>query len=197
MRDMTEPLDTYDDQGDYDWDDDEVEDRGPRPRILWGRVISLIVFMLIAFFIGRWSKPGGVSQEEFDAVVAEQEALQDENAELEQQVTDLNAMIENTEPGGEQTGDTGDTETGDETEGGEEVLTGEEYTVQSGDTLSRIVKRERGCLVVENAEGQSSSLVDNVIDADTQQPVDPNVPIAVGQVLIIPPIPPGYSCPGN
>lgn len=196
MRDMTEPLDTYDDQGDYDWDYDEVEDRGQRPKILWGRVISLVVFMLIAFFIGRWSKEGGVSQEDFQAAADQQAELQDQNEELSQQVADLETLIENTETGGNQTGgDTGGDAEGEGDTEGEEVLTGKEYTVQSGDTLSRIVKRERGCLEVENNDGESSSLVENVIDQSTQQPIDPDAPIAVGQVLIIPPIPPGYSCP--
>jgi nucleoid-associated protein YgaU len=196
MRDMTEPLDPYEDQGDYDWDYDEADDRGPRPKILWGRVISMVVFMLIAFLVGRVSKSGGVDQATYDAVVDEQQSLEEENTQLEQRVADLEAAVTNAET---DTGTDGeDTETDTGTDGGDgesDVAAGTAYTVESGDTLNAIVKKHYDCLTVENADGASADLVDGVLDAETQQPIDPNAAISVGQELILPPTPPGYDCP--
>lgn len=193
MRDMTEPLDTHDDQGDYDWDYDDADDRGPRPKILWGRVISLIVFMLIAFLIGRWSVPGGPSQEEFDDIRAENTRLQTQVAGLEQDVADLEAAVGNN--AGQEPEET-ETE-GEEGESpqAEDSIEPIEHEVQPGETLSGIVKQELKCTIAVSEEGDEINLVDTTADYNLDE--DPAfVPeeLAAGQTILIPPLPTGYSC---
>src|SRR5688572_16139543 len=119
MRDMTEPYETYDDQSDYDWDDyDAPEDRGPRPRVLWGRVISLVIFVLIGFFLGRLSvSDDGPTEEEFGALESEVTTLETQN----EQLTDDNRRLQEAVNNFETSGGNGNT-----TEEDPEETTGEE-----------------------------------------------------------------------
>lgn len=202
MRDMTEPLDTYDDQGDYDWDYEESEDRGPRPKVLWGRVISLVLFMLIAFLIGRWSV-GGVSEEDFTTVKDQNAQLEEDVAALEQENTELRALVDNQDaqdPGG--TGDDGEDEDpeGDDTGGDSEALEAKEYTVESGDTLSAIVKKHYGCTLPVDEEGNEVDLTEATIETNQASAeadgvtFDPAALVA-DQIILLPPKPTGYDCP--
>ena len=195
MRDMTEPLDTYEDQGDYDWDYDEVEDRGPRPKVLWGRVISLVVFMLIAFFIGRASKGGGVDQATYDAAVAENQELETQVTNLEQEADDLQALIDNSQTNNNNTGGNGGEDDESDPASADDTLDPKVHTVQSGETLSKIIKNEYGCIVAVSG-GNEVDLTENVTDTNTADDpdFDPAL-LAAGQDILLPPLPSGYSCP--
>ena len=164
MRDMTEPLDTYDDQGDYDWDYDDVEDHGPRPKILWGRVISLVVFMLIAFLIGRMSKSGGVDEAEFQAVVDSQQELEAQVADLEEENASLQALIDNQNNAGGGGNNEPEEEEPDPSSA-DDTLEPKVHTVQSGETLSKIIKDEYGCVVAVSG-GNEVDLTENVTDTN-------------------------------
>jgi hypothetical protein len=117
---MTDSLDPYEPQPSYDWDYDEQE---RRPKVLWGRVLALGAFLILAFLIGRWTAPAGISQEEFDEVKADLAAAQEEIEALEAQTS--------TEP----------TTSPSPTETPEETVEGENYTVKSGDTLRGIAEK--------------------------------------------------------
>jgi hypothetical protein len=194
MRDMTEPLDTYEDQGDYDWDYDDVEDRGPRPKVLWGRVISLVVFMLIAFLIGRMSKDGGVDEAEFQAVVDEQQALEDQVTTLQEENDSLQALIDNQNNAGGGGNNDPEEEESDPASA-DDTLEPKVHTVQPGETLSVIIKKEYGCVVAESG-GNEVDLTENVTDTNTADDpsFDPAL-LAAGQDILLPPLPSGYSCP--
>lgn len=195
MRDMTEPLDQYDDQSDYDWDYDPDDDRSPRPKVLWGRVISLVVFVLIAFLLGRMSK-GGPSEDEFKARGDQITDLQAQVDQLDRELTI--AENENDADAGTATeGDGGDDPEPQETSDPPEQLQLETYTVQPGDTLSGIVKREYTCTeaVSTTDPEDTSDLTAAVEDANLQQdPTFDAALLAAGQEILLPPIPPGYEC---
>jgi hypothetical protein len=190
MRDMTEPYETYDDQSDYDWDYDE--DRPPRPKILWGRVISLVVFMFLAFLLGQWMGSGGtVSEDEFTALQAENDQLQGEVDDLEADLADAQAALANQEPTDGTTGEEEDPGTNDPPE----ELEPRTYTVQQGDSLVAILTKKPptgyGCRIVTNEEGDEVDMVDNVVSANPG--LTPNS-LNAGQEITLPTIPEGYSC---
>jgi hypothetical protein len=192
MRDMTEPYETYDDQSDYDWDYDAPEDRGPRPRVLWGRVISLVVFVLIAFFLGRLSvSDDGITQNDLGALESENTTLETQNDELLQENRQLQTAIDNLETG--ETDTEGETEEDPGTEGEASEQPTETVVVQPGDALSAIVDDAYGCTIAVDAEGNETDLVDFV--ADAQEAGFERNRLAAGQDIIIPAIPEGYACP--
>ena len=49
MDERTESFQSYEPDS-YEWDYEEAHDRGPR--VLWGRIISLFLFLLLAFLVG-------------------------------------------------------------------------------------------------------------------------------------------------
>jgi hypothetical protein len=198
---MTEPFETYDEQTDYDWDYD-AEDRGPRPKILWGRVISLVIFVLIGFLIGRWSNSGGPSQAAFDDLTAENTRLETVNDDLQRDLTETEAALDNQQnSGGNNTGGADEPDTTDEEEGdgssAAEDLEPDVATVQSGDTLNEIIEAHYGCTTATSAEDESVNLTANVIDTNeaAEEDVDfqPNK-LAAGQDILLPPLPTGYEC---
>jgi cell division protein FtsB len=190
MRDMTEPYETYDDQADYDWDY-EAEDRPPRPRILWGRVISLVVFVLIAFFLGRMSvSDDAATDEEVRSLESEVTRLETENEQLDSDIADLEEALANND---------GSTDGGTEEDPGTNdpgaELEPRVYVVQPGDSLNAILAKDPpdgyGCTTVQNEEGDSVSLVDSVVTANPG--LAPNA-LNAGQEIILPDVPEGYSC---
>jgi hypothetical protein len=191
MRDMTEPYETYDDQADYDWDY-EAEDRPPRPKVLWGRVISLVVFVLIAFFLGRLSVgEDGAAQDTIDSLEADVSSLEVRNDDLTEEVADLEAALENAGTGTTGDGTAEDPGTNDPGAALEPTV----YTVQPGDSLNLILAKKPptgyGCTTVANEEGDQVSLLDSVRTANPG--LEPNA-LAAGQEIILPAIPEGYSC---
>lgn len=164
MDDRTETLDTYEPES-YEWDYEEAADRGPR--VLWGRIISLGILMLAAFFVGRWSAPEGASTIELQRANDRIEELETDVATLEQQLAaEERAAEAETEP-----------TTTPEAES-TPAAAGEErtYVVQSGDTLAGIAQKFYG----------DASLDDLIAEANGIE--DPES-LRPGDELIIPPEP--------
>ena len=133
---MGDRTQVYEDEGEpsYEWDD--TAPRGPR--IFWGRVLALAALLLIAFLLGRWTAPEGVSRAQFEAVREERDDLEAEVAEL--RAGDEGA--EQGEGGPAPTPTPGEDET---TEDGDEAPPGSKtYVVKRGDTLQTIAQKFYG-----------------------------------------------------
>lgn len=152
----TEPLESYEDDS-YDWDYDEEPRRGPR--ILWGRVLLLGAFLILAFLLGRATAGSGVPQERVDALRAQLAEMEDEIARLE--------AAQEAEPSPEPTTEP----TPDETA---PVSEGETYVVGRGDTLRGIAEDFYG----------NAALDDCIAEANG---IDEPEALSVGTELTIPP----------
>ncbi|MDQ3964727.1 MAG: LysM peptidoglycan-binding domain-containing protein [Actinomycetota bacterium] len=161
MDDRTETLETYEPDS-YEWDYEEAVDRPPR--VLWGRIITLGILMLGAFFFGRWTVPEGASTIELQQANDRIEELETDVATLEQQLAaETRAETEPTA--------SPDTETTPAASGEERT-----YIVESGDTLAGIAIEFYG----------DASLDDLIAEANgIKDPRD----LRPGQELIIPPEP--------
>lgn len=148
----------------YEWDYEEARDRGPR--VLWGRVVALGLFLILAFLFGRWTAPAPTLTAKLDDARAELEAADRKIASLEDQLAAQSAPEEETQP----TPTPADEQT--------PAASGKErtYIVKSGDTLAGIAVRFYG-----------DSTLDDVI-AEANDITDPTS-ITPGQKLIIPPKP--------
>ncbi|MGH2694537.1 MAG: LysM peptidoglycan-binding domain-containing protein [Actinomycetota bacterium] len=155
MPDRTESLDPYEPQPSYEWDYEDEPSR--RPKILWGRVLALGAFIVLAFLVGRWTAPEPVSQSEFDAVRADLADAREEIAQLQAQVeTTPTASPSPAQTPGETTGE------------------GETYLVRSGDTLRDIALEQYGDAALDDCIAEANDIPD-----PTELPV--------GETLIIPP----------
>ena len=156
MTDRTESLDPYEPQQSYDWDYEDEPSR--RPRILWGRVLALGAFLVLAFLFGRWTAPEAVSQGELDEVRADLQDAREEIATLEAQLAQ-----EEPPASPSPTGTPGDA-----------TVEGENYTVQRGDNLRGIALDFYGDAALDDCIAAA-----NDID-------DPSL-LTVGDTLVIPP----------
>ncbi len=161
----TESFTPYEPQtSSYDWDyGDEPPGGGggggggrDMPNVLWGRLIALGILALLAFFLGRWSAPNGISEERLAAARAdarEAEARADElEAALQTQATEQPTETPQPTPSvtvGDQTDDADDA-----------TFDGEVYTVQSGDTMVRIAQEFCG----DPSEGDLIAEFNNIAD---------------------------------
>lgn len=152
----TEPLDSYEDES-YDWDYDEEPQRGPK--ILWGRVLLLGIFLILAFLLGRATAGSGVPQERVDD-------LRTQIAEKDEEISRLQAAQE-TEPTPEVTTEPSPDET-------VAVPEGETYVVRRGDTLRGIAEDFY----------QNAALDDCIAEANG---IDDPEALSVGAELTIPP----------
>ena len=145
------------------------------PRVLWGRLAFFAVALLLAFILGRCTKSAGVPQADFNEARAQVVELTSENAVLNQQ---LEAAASGGEPeqgeGGaaEEPTEAAETEDGGETDG--EVEEGQTYTVQPGDTLTKIAQQFY----------DDPRKFDLIVDANN---IDSATGLRVGQELVIPP----------
>lgn len=155
---ITQPLDPYEPEPGYEWDYGDTGSTRPRPKVLWGRVVVLGVTLLIAFLLGRASAPEGADPEQV-------RALRSANAELEALVQELQ---EAPAPAPETAAPTTSPTTA--------AVEGRTYTVQPGDTLTRIAERFYGDPSLDDFLAEA-----NGIDDPTQ--------LSVGEELLIPPKP--------
>jgi nucleoid-associated protein YgaU len=163
MDDRTESFETYEPES-YEWDYEEARDRPPR--VLWGRILALIVLLAVAFWFGRSSAP------EVDITTELAEANEQlDNAESE--IRDLETQLA-ARPAAEATPEPTPDATEDASGGA--VAEGETYIVKSGDTLAAIALEFYG----------DSSLADVIMDAND---IDDAQSIRPGDELIIPPEP--------
>ncbi len=156
---MAETFDPYEDEGTYDYYEEEAPRR--RPRILWGRVAALAGVLIIAFWVGRASS-GGADAEELDRVRAQLASAQEEIDDLETRLA-----AEESEP---------EVVTPAPTETPEESIEAQTYIVRRGDTLRAIAIQFYG----------DPDLADLI--AEENGITDPTE-LSVGQELIIPPAP--------
>lgn len=161
MDDRTEALETYEPDS-YEWDYEEAADRGPR--VLWGRIILLGIFVVLAFLAGRSTAPKGASTIELQQANDRIEELEGDVATLEQQLA-AEQMAE-AEPTA-----TPDSEATPAAAGEERT-----YIVKSGDTLAGIAVKFYG----------DASLDDLIAEANGIE--DPQS-LRPGDELIIPPEP--------
>lgn len=173
---VTETFEPYRPDSSYDLEyDDEPQPGGPG-RVLWGRVAILGAALLIAFLIGRATGGGdGVPQSDYDEVVADKEALQDDVADLEQRL--ITAEQQATAPPATASPGTaagGEDEEATDPEG--ETEGGETYVVEAGDTLASIAADQYGDASLDDFLAEANGIT------------DPES-LAVGQELVIPPKP--------
>jgi nucleoid-associated protein YgaU len=148
----------------YEFEDDYA------PRVLWGRLAFFAVALLLAFFLGRCTKSAGVSQAEYNEAQQQVVDLTTQNTVLSQQLEAAGGG--EAEPGEGEDDATEEPDGEDETGG--EVGEGERYTVQSGDTLTRIAEQFYG----------DPRKFDLIVDANN---LDSATGLRVGQELVIPP----------
>jgi hypothetical protein len=122
----------------YEW---ENEEEGPRPTLLWTRIVALVAGLLLVFFLGRITAGGDDGADD-----SELATLRQENSQLEAQVSDLQADLDaaQSEPEPEATETPA---TGGEGEGeGEETNTEavDTYTVQAGQGFQQIAEDAMG-----------------------------------------------------
>jgi LysM repeat protein len=159
----TEPFEPYQPETSYDWDYADEPPKGGAPKILWGRVVAILVVLLAAFFLGRATGGSdGVPQSRFDE-------LQEDNDQLQQELQAALAQQENQQ--NESPAPTDETESPPPDPSKSEI-----YVVKPGDTLRGIAEEKYG----------DASLDDIIADANG---IDDPTQISVGQELIIPPKP--------
>jgi len=160
MDDRTESFESYEPES-YEWDYEEARDRPPR--VLWGRIVALILLLAAAFWFGRTTAPSDDQSEALAAANQRAEQAESEIEDLEARLADQNAAAEDPSPE-----PSPDTTT--------EATEGETYTVKSGDSLAAIALKFYG----------DSSLADLIAEANDIQDAQSIKP---GDKLIIPPEP--------
>ena len=119
----------------YEW---ENEDEGPRPTLLWTRIVALIAGLLLVFFLGRITAGGDDGADE-----AELTTLRQQNSQLEGQVSELEAELDAARSSPEPT-DTPTTGGEDEGEGDTTTEAVDTYTVQAGQGFQQIAEDSMG-----------------------------------------------------
>jgi hypothetical protein len=159
----TEPFEPYQPETSYDWDYEEEPPKPGAPKILWGRLVAILVVIVLAFLLGRATAGSdGVSQERYDALQEQRDQIQDAlDAALEQRAEQAEESPPPSEDSESPPPDNSDSEI---------------YVVQEGDTLRGIAEKFY----------DDASLDDVIADANG---IDDPTQISVGQELIIPPKP--------
>jgi nucleoid-associated protein YgaU len=171
---LMEPLEPYEPQtASYDWDPEE-EVAEEKSNVLWGRIAFFGASLLIAFVIGRMSAPDGAPASDLAAARTQVTELENENEELQTQLADAqDALAAASDPTAEESADPSTDTTTDTTTDEDPTFTGEEYTVQSGDSLNSIAEDFYG----DTVYGDYLAEVNNITDPST---------LSVGTTLIIP-----------
>lgn len=152
--------------------DHEAPSQLPEARVLWGRVATAVVVVLIAFGAGRCSADG-VPEDEVAALDEQVTSLQSENDRLRAQVEDLGDQSDQ-EPAPAGTATPQPTATDEPAAAPVDGAPGGTWTVEPGDTLYEIA------LDVYDDPGMRSSIASaNGLTTDST--------LRVGQVLQLPP----------
>lgn len=162
MDDRTESFEHYEPES-YEWDYEEARDRPPR--VLWGRIVALILLLVAAFWFGRSSAPADDQSAALAAANERADQAESEIRDLEAQLAQRNASAV-AEPTPEPTAESTPASSGEE----------QTYIVKSGDNLAAIALKFYG----------DSSLADLIADANN---IDDVQSIRPGDKLIIPPEP--------
>ncbi|MFN2593751.1 MAG: LysM peptidoglycan-binding domain-containing protein [Actinomycetota bacterium] len=162
---VTEPFEPYQPDGsDYDWDY-EPEPQRSGPKVLWGRVALLAIFLILAFIIGRVTAGGGggISQTAYNR-------LKQENATLKQQITTLQDQAAAAQPSAQATPSAQASASAAPPAGSQT------YTVKANDTLRGIAQKFYGDSSLDDLIAQANGIT------------DPSS-LRIGQKLTIPPKP--------
>jgi LysM repeat protein len=159
----TEPFEGHEDDpalDSYEWDYEEEPERPSR--VLWGRVVALVAFLVLAFLLGRATAAGDDDDraERLGAVV---ERLEEENEQLRAELDA--ALAETPEP---------ETDTGPAEEAPAQEEEEDTYVVQQGDTLRGIAQDSYGDAALDDCIAEAN---------DINDPTD----LRPGQELVIPP----------
>lgn len=152
--------------------------RGPEAHVLWGRVATAVVVVLVAFGAGRCSADG-VPEEEVSELEQRVSTLQDTNEDLRDQVADLDRQLsEAATPDPSPSPSPDPTEPADapseQTEAAPlEGAPGGIWTVEPGDTLQAIAIEVYSDRAMAQEIGAANGL-------------EPGATLQVGQVLQLP-----------
>ena len=148
--DPTRQYDTADPSASYDWDFEDEEKPREGPRLLWGRILALLVALVLVFFLGRATVPTGSSGEEV-------QELREQVAELQSQLDTLRSQ-QATEASEEPASPApSESAAGGEAEGGGETET---YVVKPGDTLNTIAEDQYGDVGLGDELGEANGITD-------------------------------------
>ena len=149
MRDRTEPLAPYEPEPESSYEWDYEDERTSRPKVLWGRIVILVIVLILAYLLGRSTAPEGISEGTLEQARAESAQLEEENQSLADEVEELKAAQESPGP-------TTTTEAGGTDETGE----AETYTGRRGDTLTSIAQEVCEDPSLDDAIGELNGISD-------------------------------------
>ena len=147
-EDPTRQYDAADPNASYDWDFEDDEKLREGPRLLWGRILALLVALLLAFFLGRSTAPTGSSSEVEDDLRAEVAGLESELDALRSQ----QATVASEEPASPAPSESA--------AGGEAGADAETYIVKPGDTLNTIAEDVYGDVGLGDELGEANGITD-------------------------------------
>ena len=146
-EDPTRQHDAADPNASYDWDfEDEEKTRGEGPRLLWGRILALLVALVLVFFLGRATVSAGSSDQEV-------QDLREQVAELESQLDTLRSQQAT-----EASEEPASAAPSESAAGGEAEA--EIYTVKPGDTLNTIAEDVYGDVGLGDELGEANGITD-------------------------------------
>lgn len=146
--------------------EEEYEAGAGTTNVLWGRVVALTLFLVLAFFLGRWSAAGGPDESDLQALRAELQEVSAENETLENELAAQALLLE------EQTAPAADDEVAQEEAAEEDGVDGNgatdpvgedeglSYKVQRGDTLRAIARRFCGDVELGGLIGAKNNIKD-------------------------------------
>lgn len=146
----------------------------PPANVLWGRVATAIVVVLLAFGLGRCTAEGGVPEEDVAALEAEVEQLQATNDQLQGEVDRLTQAADAPDPAAPAEPTDAPTTEPTTPPAPVEGEPGGTWTVGPGDTLQAIALDVYG----DRAKAQQIAAINGIETSTTLQ---------VGQVLQLPP----------
>ena len=150
-EDPTRRYDAADPSASYDWDFADEEKPREGPRLLWGRILALLVALLLVFFLGRSTASPESSSEAEEDLRAQVAELQSElDALRSQQATEASEEPENSPAPSESAA-----------AGGEEAeADAETYVVKPGDTLNTIAEDQYGDVGLGDELGEANGITD-------------------------------------
>jgi LysM repeat protein len=144
--DPTRQYDAADPSASYDWDFEDDEKPREGPRLLWGRILALLVALVLVFFLGRSTVSTGSSSEVEQDLRAEVAELQSQlDALRTQQATEASEDPASPAPSESAAGGEADAET---------------YIVKPGDTLNTIAEDVYGDVGLGDELGEANGITD-------------------------------------
>lgn len=146
--DPTRQYDAADPNASYDWDFEDEEKPREGPRLLWGRILALLVALVLVFFLGRSTVSAGSSDEQV-------QDLREQVAQLQSQLDTLRSQ-QATEASEEPASPA----PSESAAGGEAEADTETYIVKPGDTLNTIAEEIYGDVGLGDELGEANGITD-------------------------------------